>query len=209
MRDFLLSSPWPGTVAWAVIYISDFIFTITCARLYRRNLADRIVFEGSFELNPLFQRDVDSMKYWSPRFLLALVLTSTLIAIEWALLVPDSTGFYIFLIGAMICVQLANHVRHLANLHLFSSRLLTDQLRGRIEYARPLILRMSSVQFLGFTILFAVVFAFTRSWFVAGGIFSCFLISLKHWYLAHRAAEKRAAKGKEVVQVLASSASSN
>jgi hypothetical protein len=62
MRDFFLSGPWPAAIAWALIYMSDFVLTITCARLYRRNLASKIVFEGSFELNPVFQRDVDSMK---------------------------------------------------------------------------------------------------------------------------------------------------
>jgi hypothetical protein len=72
MRDLFLLSPWPGTIAWAVIYISDYVLTITCARLYRRNLASKIVFQGSFELNPIFQRDVDSLKIVSPRFLLFL-----------------------------------------------------------------------------------------------------------------------------------------
>jgi uncharacterized membrane protein len=198
MRDFFLSSPWPGTIAWALIYISDFVLTVTCARLYRRNVAQKIVFEGSFELNPFFQRDIDSMKFVSPRFLLALVLSSTLIAIEWALLIPDSPGFYIFLLGAIMCMELAIHVRHLGNLYLFRAGI-TEQLRGQIEYGRPLILRMSSVQFLGFAILFAVVFAFTGNWFVAGGMVSCLGVSAKHWYLARRAARKRAAMSEQVV----------
>jgi hypothetical protein len=193
MRDFFLNSPWPGTVAWALIYISDFVLTIACARL-RRNVADKIVLEGSFELNPVFQRDVDSKKFVSPRFLLLLVLTSTLVVIIWALTVPDSTKAYSFLLGALMCMELALHVRHLGNLYLFSSRLTAEQLRGRVEYARPLLLRMSSVQILGFTILFAVVFLFTGNWFVAGGAVSCFSLSIKHWLLARRAAGTQIAK---------------
>lgn len=89
MRDFFLNSPWPGMVAWTLIYISDFTLTIASARL-RRNVANKIVLEGSYELNPVFERDVDSKRFVSPRFLLLLVLTSTLVAILWALTVPDS-----------------------------------------------------------------------------------------------------------------------
>jgi hypothetical protein len=199
MRDIFLRSPWPGTLAWAVLYVSDFVLTITCARLYRRNVANKIVFEGSFELNPAFQADVDSMKWVSPRFVLALVLTSTLISIYWALSLPSSPEIYSFLLGAGICLELAIHVRHLQNLYLFGSVLTTEQLHGRIEYARPLMLRISSVQAFGFGILFAVVFSFTANWFAAGGMISCFSISAKHWYLARRVAAKRAATAEQVL----------
>jgi len=199
MRDFFLSSPWPGTFAWAVIYVSDYLLTVTCARLYRRNVSSKIVFEGSFELNPIFQRDIDSLKFVSPRFLLLLVLVSTLIVIEWALTVPSSPELYTLVLGAAMCAELAIHVRHLGNLHLFSSSLTAEQLRGQIEYARPLLLRMSSVQIFGFTILFAVLFAFTGSWFVAGGMFSCSVLSAKQWYLASRAAAKRAPQAQGIL----------
>lgn len=198
MRDFFLNTPWPGTIAWALLYISDFVLTITCARLYHRNVSTKIIFEGSFELNPFFRRDVDSMKWVSPRFLLMLVLSSTLVSIYWALTVPDLTNLYSFLLGAAVCVELAVHVRHLGNLYLFSSRLAAQQLRGRIEYARPLLLRMSSVQVIGFAILFAILFVFTRNWFVAGGVISCFVLGLKHWYLAHRAARNQVPKAEQV-----------
>ena len=193
MRDFFLSSPWPGAIAWALIYISDYVLTITCARLYRRNVANKIVFEGSFELNPIFQRDVDSLKIVSPRFLLLLVLTSTLFTIYWVLAVPSSPWLYTGLLGAAICMELAIHVRHLGNLHLFSTTLTAEQLRGRMEYARPLMLRMSSVQIFGFAILFAVAFAFTGSYFVAGGMLSCLSLAGKQWYLSRRAAANRRA----------------
>lgn len=193
MREFFLGSPWPATIAWALIYISDFVLTITCARLYRRHLANKIVFEGSFELNPVFQREVDTMKYWSPRFLLLLVLSSTWLVVCWALAMPSSPELYTFVIGGVICMQLAIHVRHLGNLHLFRSPLTAEQVSGRIEYARPLILQKSSVQMLGFAIMFGLLFAFTGSWFVGGGMVSCFALSGKHWYLARRAAAKRAA----------------
>jgi hypothetical protein len=194
MRDLFLSSPWPGVAAWALIYISDFVLTIVCARLYhRRNVSSKIVFEGSFELNPLFERDVNSLKFISPRFLMMLVLSSTLIAVDWALTVPDYVKVYVFALGAFVCVELAVHVRHLTSLFLFSSRSYAEQLRGRIEYTRPLMLWMSSVQILCFAMLFAVLFIFTGSWFAAGGTFACSWLSAKNWRLARRTSARTAA----------------
>jgi len=191
MRDLFLRSPWPGIIAWALIYISDFALTTIGARLYHRNASSKIVFEGSFELNPVFERDIDSGKLVSPRFLLFLVLSSALFAIYWALAIPHNPEIYMFVLGAAVCMELAVHVRHLGNLFLFSPSS-ASRLSGRIEYARPLILRMSSVQIFGFAILFAVLFTFTESWFVCGGMVSCLGLSAKHWTLARRAASKRA-----------------
>lgn len=199
MRDFFLNSPLPGTFAWVAIYISDFVLTITCARLYDRNMSGKLVLEGSFELNPLFQRDVDTRTFLSLRFLIALTFGSILIPTYWVLIAPSSPGLYTFVLGAAISAELAVHIRHLKNLYLFSSRLTGEQVHGRIEYARPLILRMSSVEILGFVILFAVVFAFTGSWFAAGGMVSCSVLSLKHWYLAWRASVRRSGEAGQLV----------
>ena len=197
MRDLFFHSPWPGIIAWALIYISDFVFTMTCARLYRRSIGSKIVFEGSFELNPIFQRDVDSLRLFSPKFIAMLLATSTVLTLYWYATVATMPEFYVFVLGAMLGSELAIHIRHLTNLYLFGSRSTADQVRGRIEYARPLILRMSSVQVLGFAILFAIVFGFTGSLFVAGSATSCFFLALKHWVLARRADHARTKKAEQ------------
>ena len=127
------------------------------------------MYEGSFELNPVFQREVDALQWISLRFLLALVLTNVLLAALWLLNAQSSTELYSFLLGALISVQLAIHVRHLRNLYLFHAMRNADVVRGRIEYSRPVILRLSAVEFLAFSGLYALLFLFTRSWFVMVG----------------------------------------
>lgn len=191
MPDFFLRHPWPGIVAWSLLYISDHTLTIWCARLYRHGAGEKIVFEGSFELNPLFQKEVDSLRWVSGRFLWLLVLTDVLIALVWWLTWMSAPEPYSFLLGAVISIQLAVHVRHLRNLFLFRSMRGTDLVRGRIEYARFLILRMSSVEFLAFSGLFAVLFAFTQSWFMLGGTFACFVTAAKNWRLARKHAASK------------------
>ena len=58
---------WLGPPVWACLYVSDYFLTIACARLYRAQ--DRIVFEGSYEITPIFQADVNALRRISPRFL--------------------------------------------------------------------------------------------------------------------------------------------
>jgi hypothetical protein len=180
---------------WSLLYISDHTLTIWCARLRRRAASEKIVHEGSYELNPVFQREVDALQWISVRFLLALVLTNLLLTFIWLLDAQSSADLRSFALGALVSIQLAIHVRHLRNLYLFSAMIGTDAVRGRIEYARPLILRMSAVEFLAFSGLYAILFLFTRSWFVIGGALACLLLAGKHWWLARRYLASRPTPG--------------
>ena len=195
MSNFFFDHLWPVLTVWSLLYVSDHTLTIWCARLYRVAAREKIVYEGSFELNPVFQREVDALQWISLRFLLALVLTNVLLAALWLLNAQSSTELYSFLLGALISVQLAIHVRHLRNLFLFQAMRNADMVRGRIEYSRPVILRLSAVEFLAFSGLYAFLFLFTRSWFVMGGVFACLLLAGKHWWLARRWAANKPSSG--------------
>ncbi|MGH9735597.1 MAG: hypothetical protein ACRD8A_13530 [Candidatus Acidiferrales bacterium] len=85
MSHFLFQSLWPTLAFWAVLYISDYVLTVTCARLYRGGIDRNIVFEGSSELNPVFQKDIDSLRLLSPRFIWLLLLTEVWLAWTWIL----------------------------------------------------------------------------------------------------------------------------
>jgi len=178
------NSPWPGLAVWSALYISDYSLTLACAKLYRAGVSDKIVFEGSYEITPYFQSDIDSLRVVSPRFVAALLLGGAWLAVVWWLSMESQPGLYQFVLGAMISTQLAVHVRHMRNLSLFRVIVGTDAVRGRIEYSRPLVLRMSSVELLGFSGLFVLLFTFTQSWFVLGGAIGCLSIAWKHQRLA-------------------------
>jgi len=175
---------WPGMVVWSLFYISDYALTIACARLYRAQ--EKIVFEGSYEITPFFQRDINSLRVVSPRFLAILFLTVTTLGVLWALIGQSTPELYEFALGSLIGVQLAVHTRHLRNLFLFRAIHSTDEVHGRLEYARTLLLRMSSLEFLAFSGLFLVLFLFTRSWFILGGATACLSLAVKHRKLASK-----------------------
>ena len=197
LLDLFFASPWPGVLLWAAL-TSDLLFTMACARLYQEGGRDHILFEGSFEINPLdHQKDVDRLRRFSPRFLLAMAATCTLQAFLWWLTIgvamsgygvfmPDG---YLFGLGAMVLVQLTVHVRHLRNYSLFRAIAAADGISGRIIYRRPIMLRLSSVELLAFAVVYAVIFAFTESWFVLGGVVACGALSL---LLNHRLLSRRA-----------------
>ncbi len=188
MLDFFFNSLWPGLTVWVLLYISDYAVTITCAQLYRGGVCEKLVFEGSYEITPFFQRDIDSLRRISPRFVAMLLVSAGLLAIVWFLSAQSTPQLYVFALGSMIMLELTVHVRHLRNLFMFRSMTKSDCVRGRIEYSRPFMLRMSSDELFIFSVLFLLLFVFTQSWFVLGGAASCLSTAFKHRRLARKAA---------------------
>jgi len=186
LPELLLDKLWPGLVAWAILYCSDYGLTITCSRLYQAGARDKIVFEGSYEITPYFQHDINSLRLVSPRFLTALLLSLFWLAILWWLATESWPAVYSLALGAVILLELAIHMRHFRNLLLFRALIRTDEVRGRIEYSRRLLLRMSSFELLAFSGLFSVLFLFTRSFFVLGGAAACLSVAGRHWRLAQK-----------------------
>jgi hypothetical protein len=185
LPELFLQNFWAGLAVWATLFVSDYALTITCARLYQRGVRDKIAFEGSYEITPYFQRDIDSLRRVSPRWILSLLWSSVILFVVWRLAEQSVPEMYSFVLGAMILLQLAIHMRHFRNLFLFRAAG-SDAVRGRIEYSRRVILRSSSLELIEFSGLFLALFAFTHSWFVLGGGVACLSVAGKHWSLALR-----------------------
>lgn len=112
MTDFFRESPWPGLILWVALFVSDYAFTIAGARTYRAH--EKIVFEGSVEITPLYQADVDELRRVSPRFLSVPVLIAALIWLMWQVteLTVGYSEAYPFFLGMFIGLQVAVHIRH-------------------------------------------------------------------------------------------------
>jgi hypothetical protein len=166
------------------LYISDYSFTIACARLYCAQ--DKIVFEGSFEITPLFQADVNALRRVSPRFCVALVATAAyLFLMRW--IAGPSTGLqdlYRLVLGAMILMEATIHSRHLRNWFLYKKAI--PLIQGRLEYPRGIMLQMSAFEVLIFSGLYLALFLVTGSMFILGGAITCCALSIKHYLLARR-----------------------
>jgi hypothetical protein len=187
VNTLFYASPWPGVLLWAALYVSDFLFTMTCARLYQTGAKAHMSFGGSYEITPYFQDDVDKLRLVSPRFFSALAASSLLLYLVWWTSQPIARReIYSFTLGAMVLLQLIIHVRHLRNFYMFRAALGTGRIRGHIEYDRSIVLRLSSVELVASSAVFLVAFLITSSWFVLGGAMTCALVGVKHLTLARQ-----------------------
>jgi len=181
--DALTDSVWAGPLLWMILYISDYYLTIACARLYRAQ--DKIVFEGSYEITPAFQADVNALRAISPRFILMLLATTgCLFLLRNAAEGTGSRHVYAIILGAMCLVEVTVHMRHLHNLYLFGKGL--DDLKGHLEYPRGLILRISAFDILLYAALYAALFLVTGSLFILGGAIASSTLAINHYRLARR-----------------------
>lgn len=188
MSSYLFDSWIPGTALWVVMYVSDYACTIASARLYRSGANQHIVFEGSFELTPYFEKDIDALRRVSPRFIVALALFVCALVYIWfsTQWIPWLAPLYEVVLGSLILLQCMVHMRHFRNLHLFRSLQKDAGLRGRLEYPRPLILRASAAEGLSFATMYLLLAVAFASWFFLGGALSCLALWSKHRSLARQ-----------------------
>jgi len=130
--------------------------------LYCRGASDHFVFEGSYEINPFYQRDIDALRAWSPRFLTMLTVNVLFLWTVWSWSISDfDSGLYLIVLGSLLLTELVVHIRHVRNWFLFRTIVRLGGIRGRIEYPRRVMLTMSSLEILSFAGLFTVIFVFT------------------------------------------------
>lgn len=191
MAGLFLDYLWLGPMVWAVLYISDYYLTLTCARLYQAGAREKMAFEGSYEITPFYQTEIDALRRVSPRFLLMLVVS--LIWLWWVgqTTAQTSPTFYSFILGALFLVEMAVHIRHVRNYFLFRA-MLTNAVRGRLEYSRPVLLMGSAMDLFAFAVMFAVIGISTASPFASGGAVGAAWLGIQHLRLASKA--RRAAR---------------
>ncbi len=192
MPEFFYQHAWASALLWAAFFVSDYVMTLRCARMYRNGVNEKFVFEGSFELTPLFQKDVDQLRKVSPRFVAILVIYSALMMFLWLLVPMGNREVYTFLVGGLVGPQFAVHIRHIRNYVMFRMAA-TDAVRGRMEYSRPMILKASAGEMAAMGGMFGLLGVLTVSWFPVGAAIGTMAAAWKHYRLANKAAVQAAA----------------
>jgi hypothetical protein len=187
MTDSFLINPWLFLLVWAIVYLADYYLTIYSARLFRTHLKEHITFEGSLELTPAFQKDVDTLNPLSRGFYIRLILSFPLLWLVWYLSVRflGMPGFFLFIIGGLLLREAVVLLRHTRNISL--ARLSRqDGLTGNIAYARWLSLELSAVECFSFAVFYLILAVTFESWFFAGGAFATLLTAFRHWSYARK-----------------------
>ncbi len=111
-------------VVWALLYLLDYYLTIYGARLYRQTASQIIVLEGSYELTPMFQEDVDRLRLFSKQFYARLIAGVIALFAFWLLatrtVIPVET--FALLVGALVLREAPIMLRHARNITLFRAR---------------------------------------------------------------------------------------
>ena len=186
MEDWLATSPIPGVILWILLYISDYRLTIYSARGFRE--IGHFQFEGSFELTPQYQRDIDALKPVSKLHITLLVLYSLLIVLIWwltkrLLFFPWT---YLLYLGMFLLLEVAVHLRHLRNVSLIREIRKHGGVEGQINYRKWFSYRISASEFYRYSALFLIFAMLTYSPFFLGGAIMCFGTGIKHSRLAKK-----------------------
>jgi hypothetical protein len=187
METWLAISPWPGGILWIILYISDYYLTIYAARGFRE--IGRFQFEGSYELTPQFQKDVDSLRSVSRLHLILLVLYSLIIVFLWwlTMVLFYLPWAYLLYLGLFLLIEVAVHFRHLRNIFLIREIRKNGGVDGQISYRKWFSYKLSAFDFYSFSGLFLLVALMTFSPFFLGGSLICVGTAFKHSRLAKKA----------------------
>ena len=179
---WLVGAWWRAVLLWSVFYASDYLFSIYNARLYRRGANQYYEFEGSLELTPQFQDDIDNLRWFSPRFLLAFLLSNTLIILSWWLTVKWAQWpeVHLFVIGGMLLLEATVHLRHLRVFVLFRQLSFGEGIEGKIYQTRWFGYQASGWEFMASASLYLLLSIAAGSWFILGGVFMNVVTGLQH-----------------------------
>jgi hypothetical protein len=188
IEDFLTRAWWPGPVIGCVLLWIDYALTILGARRYRARIAPMHRFEGSYELTPLYQSDVDRLRVFSWRvvgvgLLLALLIRFVAVADESLQTYP---AVYLFALGIVILREVPVFIRHFKNLFLARVIATEPRIEGSVFYPRTFTLRLSAFDIAAFAAVFLLWAAIAEDWMPLGGAFGCLGIAVQHWRLVRK-----------------------
>jgi hypothetical protein len=187
MQYWLTSNPWYGVVFWIILYISDYYLTFYSARGFREN--GHFQFEGSFELTPQYQDDINNLRPVSKLHLTLLVVYSVIILIVWWItrLSIYLEWSYPLYLGMFLLLEVAVHMRHFRNIILIRElRKNPGGLDGQITYKKWFSYRISSQELYLFATLFLIIAILTYSLFFVGGAIMCYGTGFKHARLSKK-----------------------
>jgi hypothetical protein len=190
LEPILADKLWLAVVIWLVLYISDYYLTIWGARLYKLGAREHFVFEGSYELTPRFQKDVDALRLFSPTFYRHVILSVLLLVCLW-FVVQQWEQFrlaFLFTYGGLVFRQLAILIGHARNIALFHHARAHRGVSGRSSYARWLSLERTAVEFACFAVLFLVAAVISGSVSLLGGAFAECIAAMQLFRMSRRAA---------------------
>jgi hypothetical protein len=138
---------------------------------------DRWRVEGSYEMNPVWERQIDSRRWFGPRVLLVpLALAGILSLLRLLAGVVDlyaDPAYFALGVGTMLLIQAPILMLHAANLQTFLLLADPTAAAGGIVYRRWFVYRQGIVYLAGFAVLWLLLWVPSQQAFFLGGVLSC------------------------------------
>jgi hypothetical protein len=174
-------------VVSVVAFALDWSLTHVGARAFQRvrHIWD---VEGSYELNPTWQAEVDAGRRFSWRAAAVALLLFVLLVAMWLVVEISSLGasFFAFAAGAVLLVQAPTLLLHAANLQTFRTLADPTAVQGAIRLSRWYVYDQSAWAYARFALLWLVLWPPSQQLFFAGGALGCGLLGFRMLGLGRR-----------------------
>jgi hypothetical protein len=180
LQPFQFDNLWSALVLWALLYSADYFLTLWGASLMAQVGKTYFDMGGSYELNPVYQKDIDGLRRISPRFILFLVGAGVwLAAMWWSAQVFHVPQAFTAAVGVLLLMEVPVITSHVRNIALFTGLKTPGAVAGHIAYSRWVSLRITVWSFALWGALYALFFALTGSWLFFGGSFSMLMLFIR------------------------------
>jgi lysylphosphatidylglycerol synthetase-like protein (DUF2156 family) len=174
----------PELLVVPILMLADYALTILGAKrsavVYRNHFTT-----PSYELNPLWRKDVNQLRWFNPRHIsLVVIVTALLVVVDRAVrpyeLFELALGMLFGAFGA-VCG------RHLANLMLFHylNRHPTE-ISGQVQLSMKLMLKLSEFNFIGLIPVFTIVAVLVPNRYTIGVLLGLLALVFAHFVWAAR-----------------------
>ena len=188
--DTLVANPWSVAVLWGLLSIFDFSATMIYSKAYRDFLSTNITYEGGMEMNPVFEKDVRQLRWFSPRYFISLLIVAAFITLVGSWM---PALWFEVLAGSALLLVLITDLRHIENLSVvWFLRSDPASFKGKIEQSYSLSQRRVAVGTFNIGVLYLIVYFLVQRVFFIGGAVICVAFAIRHYLLSRRKITKSA-----------------
>lgn len=168
-----------------VIMLADYYLTLL-GKKFRDSKYSEHLSSPEYELNPAWQKDVNSFKLFNYKHILSIILITGYFYFASKLLSDD---WFFGLYGALFTVYGYVIMRHFQNIFIYRySNKNPDLLSGKVTMGHVLMLKISQYQLFTTSVFLLVLSAWSASWFICGGGLGILLLALTkyRWIAAYK-----------------------
>lgn len=182
IEQLLISSLWLAVAVGLISYAASYALAFYETALYLGGISSRITLEGQYSLSSNLVKAVEKRRYVDVWLLLRFTAVGVAVwAARWVSLERlHRPEVFSFLLGGLVLIELADCICRLRNISFFRLVRSEKEAKGQITFSRHLVHTLTYAEFYYFAGLFLVIFLVSGSWFVLGGMLSCFLAAQRH-----------------------------